>query len=99
MNVDDFLRQILKIYIKKNDNNYSDGFVISIYPDKNVKIKKDMRELTISTKSKCKINYKDYLKKSDEELVEVIIKIDGIKEKLLIKKKYLQIKNYTLSKL
>ena len=99
MDVEDILKQILGIYAKKLSKKYSEGFIIPIYPDKFVKVMHNNQEILVEKNKKCYINYIEYLKCSDDDLIEIIIKIDGLKEKVMIKKKFTKIKHFTLSKL
>ena len=100
MDVEDILKQILGIYAKKSlEKKYSEGFIVPIYPDKFVKLIHNNKEILIEKNRKCLINHVEFLKSSDDEFVEIIIKIDGIKEKVKIKKKFIKIKHFTLSKL
>lgn len=96
MNID----EILSCIIEFNDNKkkYIEGYIVSQYPDRYLKVFIKDKEITISNNTKCYINEDDFYKISEEGYIEILIKLEGIKEIISIKKKYLRIKN-TLSRL
>ena len=99
MNINDILERIIKIYGKNSYPKFYDGLITTIYPDKNIIITINNKECIIKNNTKCYINGEHYLNNKEEDYIDIIIELNGKKEITRVKKKYLKLKYFKLSKL